>query len=60
MFTPFQFTPLVVFISQYTVFVDTHITPEFNGLSNSGGRSYTPNKSQPILSVYIVLQHLVQ
>ena len=49
-----------IYITIYCMFVDTHITPEFNDLSNSGGRSYTPNKSQPILSVYIVLQHLVQ
>ena len=45
-----------IYITIYCMFVDTHITPEFNDLSNSGGRSYTPNKSQPILSVYIVLQ----
>ena len=49
-----------IHITIYCMFVDTHITLEFNDLSSSGGRSYTLNKSQPILSVYIVLQHLVQ
>ena len=49
-----------IYITIYCMFVDTQMTLKFNDLSNSGGRSYTPNKSQPILSVYTVLQHLVQ